>query len=154
MWKAKWASAQLFGLNSLKQFSMNTKGKACIIDDDAIHEFGMTALMKRLGFSNGILVYHDGQEAIEGITKMYKKGIALPKVIFLDLNMPIKDGWGFLDDLLEIPQQDRENVVIYILSSSNHPSDMERAKKYSIVRDYLIKPLAKDDLFQILKEHF
>lgn len=103
MWKAKWASALLFGLNSLKQFSMNTKGKACIIDDDAIHEFGMTALMKRLGFSNEILIYHDGQEAIEGVTKMYKKGIALPKVIFLDLNMLIKDGWGFLDDFLEIP---------------------------------------------------
>ena len=133
---------------------MNTMGKACIIDDDAIHEFGMTALMKRLGFSNEILIYHDGQEAIEGISKLHKKGIALPKVIFLDLNMPVKDGWEFLDDFLDIPEKDRENVIIYILSSSNHPSDMERAKKYGIVRDYLIKPLSKDGLSQILKEHF
>ena len=126
--------------------------KACIIDDDPIHQYGMKLLMRKLEFSKEILVFHDGQEAIDSLLDMLHAEATLPMVIFLDLNMPIKDGWGFLDDFVKIPHHNREKVTIYVVSSSINPSDQERAKKYEVVSNYIVKPINENGLRQILRE--
>ena len=126
--------------------------KACIIDDDPIHQYGMKLLMRKLEFTEEILVFHDGQEAIDSLLDMLHAGAKLPMVIFLDLNMPIKDGWGFLDDFVKIPHHNREKVTIYVVSSSINVSDQERAKKYAVVSNYIVKPINENGLRQILKE--
>ncbi|MCR9264161.1 MAG: response regulator [Flavobacteriaceae bacterium] len=123
---------------------------ACIVDDDPIHLFGMKVLMKRLDFSDEVSVFQNGQEAIDGLLDMLGAGKSLPSVIFLDLNMPIKDGWGFLDDFVKIPHHNREKVTIYVVSSSIHPLDQERAKTYEVVGNYIIKPVNEEELKQIL----
>ncbi|RYC50459.1 response regulator [Flagellimonas olearia] len=129
---------------------MSQLQSACIVDDDPIHLFGMKVLMKRLDFSNEVLVFQNGQEAIDGLLDRLGAGKPLPSVIFLDLNMPIKDGWGFLDDFVKIPHHNREKVTIYVVSSSIHPHDQERAKNYEVVGNYIIKPLNEQELKQVL----
>ncbi|THV58059.1 response regulator [Flagellimonas alvinocaridis] len=129
---------------------MSQLQSACIVDDDPIHLFGMKILMKRLDFSDEVLVFQNGQEAIDGLLDRLGAGKPLPLVIFLDLNMPIKDGWGFLDDFVKIPHHNRERVTIYVVSSSIHPLDQERAKKYEVVGNYIIKPVNEQELKQIL----
>ncbi|NAY92255.1 response regulator [Muricauda sp. JGD-17] len=131
---------------------MSKLERACIIDDDPIHQYGMKILMKKLNFTEEILVFHDGQEAIDALLDLLNTGGQLPSVIFLDLNMPIKDGWGFLDDFVKIPHHNREQVTIYMVSSSINPSDRQRAETYEMVSNYIVKPVDEDQLREILRE--
>jgi len=129
---------------------MNKIKSACIIDDDPIFVYGTKRIMKEIDFSDTIIVYNNGQDAIEGLIKMKEEGEALPPVIFLDLNMPIMNGWEFLEDFLKIPNQNREQVTVYIISSSVDPRDLERVKKYKVVNNYILKPLSPKDLHSVL----
>ncbi|SFR34097.1 Response regulator receiver domain-containing protein [Robiginitalea myxolifaciens] len=126
---------------------------ACIIDDDQIYQFGMKILLREVDFSEEILIYQDGQEAIDALQERLSSGDTLPPVIFLDLNMPIKDGWEFLDDFVQIPQRDREQVNIYVISSSINPSDEDRARKYEVVSNYIVKPITSEKLLEIIAQH-
>ena len=131
---------------------MNFLDIAFIVDDDPIHQFGMKVLLKKVKFSNEVMVFHNGQEALDALMQLLDKGEKLPSIIFLDLNMPIKDGWGFLDDFVKIPHQNREKVVIYVVSSSINPSDKERAKNYEVVSNYIVKPIDEKQLTQVLDD--
>lgn len=129
-----------------------TFNHSCIIDDDPISVFGMKRSMKKVNFSKTIEVYHNGQEAIDGITAMVAAGQKIPSVIFLDLNMPIMDGWEFLENFTKIPNTNTDYVTIFIVSSSVNPRDIIRAKEYSIVNNYILKPIQPKDLLKVLSE--
>lgn len=131
---------------------MEMIGNTYVVDDDPIHVFGMQLLLKKIKFSKEVLVFRNGQEAIDAILESLGKGETLPSIIFLDLNMPIKDGWGFLEDFVQIPHHNRQKVIIYVVSSSIHPSDMEKAKKYEVVSNYIIKPINEKELTQLLSD--
>lgn len=131
---------------------MNFLDIAFVVDDDPIHQFGMKVLLKKVKFSNEVMVFHNGQEAMDALMQLLDKGEKLPSIIFLDLNMPIKDGWGFLDDFVTIPHQNREKVVIYVVSSSINPSDKEKAKNYEVVSNYIVKPIDEKQLTQVLDD--
>jgi CheY-like chemotaxis protein len=76
----------------------------------------------------------------------------LPEVIFLDLSMPIMDGWQFLDEFtsLSLKTDKTEKILIYICSSSISPHDITKAKEISSVTDFIIKPVTKDKLAEIV----
>lgn len=125
---------------------------SCIIDDDPISVFGIKRSMKETNFSDDVVVYTNGQEALDGLTKMINEGKKLPSIIFLDLNMPIMDGWEFLDDFIKIPNSNTDNVIIFIVSSSMDPRDMIKAKSYKMVNNYILKPILRKDLEKLMTE--
>ncbi len=122
--------------------SVNT---AVVIDDDTIFVFGIKRLMSVLNFSHNIKVYGNGSEALEA----FKAG-ASADVIFLDLNMPVMDGWQFLEEYTQL--QVTPKPIIYIVSSSIDPADIARAKEYDNVRDYVVKPVSKNRLREIMSD--
>ena len=65
----------------------------------------------------------------------------LPDIIFLDLNMPVMDGWEFLNEFIKIKNSLHKKITLYVVSSSIDPRDLERAKSFNLVTDYLIKPI-------------
>tara|TARA_R100001369_G_C3323189_1_gene169276 strand:+ start:1483 stop:1890 length:408 start_codon:yes stop_codon:yes gene_type:complete len=125
---------------------------SCIIDDDPIAIYGIKRSMKEIDFCNKIVVYNNGQEAIDGLNNMVAEGIALPSVILLDLNMPIMDGWEFLDDFIKIPNNNTKKVTIYIISSSIDPRDVIKVQDYSLVSNYILKPIKSADLLKLLSD--
>ncbi|NNG09794.1 MAG: response regulator [Arenibacter sp.] len=125
---------------------------SCIIDDDPISVFGIKRSMKETNFSDDVVVYTNGQDALDGLTKMINEGKKLPSIIFLDLNMPIMDGWEFLDDFIKIPNSNTDNVIIFIVSSSMDPRDMIKAKNYKMVNNYILKPILRKDLEKLMTE--
>ncbi|MCK0190020.1 response regulator [Arenibacter sp. F20364] len=127
--------------------SVNT---ACIIDDDPIFVFGSKVLLRNNGFASSIIVCQNGKEALEVIIPLLESGEGLPEVIFLDLNMPIMDGWEFLDEFSKLPKV--QGTRVYILSSSIDFRDIERAKEYDIVSDFVAKPLTDRKIMELLKE--
>jgi len=124
----------------------------CIIDDDHIFIYGIKRLMKEVNFGDDILVYDNGKVALNDLKLNSKAGKKLPSIIFLDLNMPIMNGWDFLDDFCKISESELNNTVVYITSSSVDPRDLVRIKSYSIVKNYILKPVTAKDLELILKE--
>lgn len=124
----------------------------CIIDDDPIFIYGAKRIMKEMEFCDEILVFNNGQEAIDGLLTITNRGEKLPSVIFLDLNMPVMDGWEFLEDFVKTPNHNKDNVVVYIISSSVDPRDIERVNEYKIVHNYILKPITHQDLRNVLED--
>ncbi|MBT8263738.1 MAG: response regulator [Muriicola sp.] len=129
---------------------MNKLQTSCIIDDDDIFVYGTKRIMKEVGFCDQVLVFSNGQDAITGLKELSASGEDFPSVIFLDLNMPIMDGWEFLEALIKFPDFNKEEVTIYIISSSVDPRDLVRVKDYSIVSKYILKPITPEDLKGVL----
>ncbi|WP_027065775.1 MULTISPECIES: response regulator [Maribacter] len=122
----------------------------CIIDDDPIFVYGTKRIIKEVDFAESIIVYTNGQEALDGLTKICVAKEPLPDVIFLDLNMPILNGWEFLNEFKNCQSKRSKSITIYIISSSVDPRDLERVKDYNQVDNYILKPITPDDLAKIL----
>ena len=126
--------------------------RACIIDDDSIFVYGIKRIMNEIDFCDEIIVYENGESALNELGSLVQDGKKLPDVILLDLNMPVMDGWVFLDYFVKIPNHNQDHLTLYILSSSINRDDIEKAKKYPIVNKFISKPVTISDLKQILKE--
>ncbi len=131
---------------------MGKLNSSCIIDDDDIFIYGTKKIMKRIDFCDEILVFNNGQEAIDGLKLLVAQNKKLPNVIFLDINMPIMDGWEFLEDFIKIPNNNREHVTIYIISSSIDPMDIQKVQMYGLVNNYILKPIRIEDLEKVLND--
>ncbi|WP_025743079.1 response regulator [Aquimarina pacifica] len=123
---------------------------ACIIDDDAIFIFGVKKVMQIANICDSFLIYRDGQEALDSLTSIISANKKLPDVILLDLNMPILDGWQFLEEFIKVPAS--KEILIYIVSSSVDPKDVLRAKSFEIVSNYIVKPVTMDSLISTLEK--
>ncbi|GAA4274114.1 response regulator [Aquimarina gracilis] len=122
---------------------------ACIIDDDPIFVFGVKKIMEIIGFSKSLMVFRNGEEALNNLKAIVSANEKLPDVILLDLNMPILDGWQFLDEFVKVPCE--KKIIIYIVSSSVDPEDILKAKSYEFVSDYIVKPVTVEKLKGILR---
>ncbi|RZS99833.1 response regulator [Aquimarina brevivitae] len=122
---------------------------ACIIDDDPIFVYGIQKMIAMGEFCNNFMVYSNGQEALDALTIIIKNKEKLPEVILLDLNMPILDGWQFLDEFTKVKLD--EKIMIYIVSSSIDPTDVLRAKSYENVSNYVVKPIDLEQLRQLFQ---
>ncbi|UJH90303.1 response regulator [Antarcticibacterium sp. 1MA-6-2] len=116
---------------------------ACIIDDDKIYVNLVKKIIEIKKLSENLLIFKNGLEALE-----YFKVILcnmteekLPDIIFLDLNMPVMDGWEFLGEFIKIKNNFDKKITLYVVSSSIDPRDLERARSFNLVTDYLIKPI-------------
>lgn len=128
----------------MKKFNL-----ACIIEDNLASIFWMKELMEEVGFAEKILTYKNGKEALDQLSLLITQGSTVPEIIFLDLNMPVMDGWDFLDAFTNINPP--KKIIIYILTSSVDPADTKRADKYEQLNGYLIKPITEQSLRDILR---
>ncbi|WP_416864490.1 MAG: response regulator [Imperialibacter sp.] len=123
---------------------------ACIIDDDQIYVFGLRKLIDFHKYSKNLLVFKNGAEAIKYMKPLITSSDELPDVILLDINMPVMDGWQFLDEFVKIKPLIKKKITIYMVSSSIDEADLERAKSYEEVSDFIVKPVKEHDLAKIL----
>jgi CheY-like chemotaxis protein len=126
--------------------------KVCVIDDDDIYQFLLKKELKHTQLIDKVHVFTDGKQAIDYFEENKEIPSALPDVIFLDINMPIMNGWQFLEQFKGIqPKMDKE-ITIYLVSSSFDDRDINRSKEYTEVTDYIIKPVKRANLLNVLRE--
>ena len=130
---------------------MQSHSRICIIDDDAICVFGIKRALASINFTPEISVFENGLDALENFKKLLLEDAVLPSILFLDLNMPIMDGWEFLEDFVKLPNHNLDKVIIYIISSSVDPKDLRRVKDFDVVDNYILKPIAPKDLESVLQ---
>lgn len=121
-----------------------------LVDDDSIFQFTATRLIESAQLANEILHFENGHEALQYLEKNATNANLLPDLLFLDINMPIVDGWMFLEDFEKIKPRLSKDFPIYMVSSSIDPRDINRAKEFDEVKDFVIKPITIERFAQLL----
>ena len=116
---------------------------ALLVDDNDVDLFIQKRFIEIAGFAKDIKTYNSPSQAI---TYLQESDSKTPQIIFLDLNMPDMDGFGFLEKFLQLPKKIHEMVKVVILTSSSNHSDKKRAESYSSVTNFLSKPLSLEAL--------
>ena len=116
-----------------------------ILDDDNIFIFVLMKLLAKNENFNRVLEFKNGKDLLETLTNSEGN---IPNVILLDINMPVLDGWQFLEKLETLPYKDHFNV--FIMTSSIDANDIEKSKLFSTVKDFISKPINKEKLDRLL----
>ncbi len=123
-----------------------------LVDDDSIFQFTATRLIESAKLARKVLHFENGGEALQYLKENSLNSENLPDFLFLDINMPFVDGWMFLEDFVKIKSGLAKEIKIYMVSSSIDPRDMNRAKAFVEVVDFVVKPVTTEMFAGLLKQ--
>lgn len=123
-----------------------------IVDDDDIFVYLTKKTIRETGLVERIEVFDNGLDALNFLNENKDNAPVLPEIILLDLSMSIMDGWQFLEEFTKLNQKIKKDITVYICSSSISPDDVARARSIKEVSDYIIKPITKDMLIEMIEK--
>lgn len=126
----------------------------CIVDDDDIYQFTTSLFLKKTDLVNKIIVFSNGLKAINFLKEEMGNSENIPDILFLDVNMPVMDGWEFLEEYLLIKPMMPKTIVIYMVTSSVDEKDVLRAKNISALSGYLVKPISSENIVEVISGLF
>jgi len=128
---------------------MTLVNKLWLIDDDSLFRQCSNILLQRENFAEKTELLESAYVAIE---KLNDDKVTHPDVIFVDLNMPIMNGWEFINEVIHNQIINFDKTRIFILSSSVDPNDLKKAESYKEISGFLHKPLASESVINLIKE--
>ncbi len=120
-----------------------------LVEDDPITIMVCDRIIKLSDFAEKVVSCENGKTAMDHIHKLVAEGGKFPEIIFLDINMPVMNGWDFLEEFEAIKDKISPMPRIFILSSTVDPEDYKRAKSFTAVDNFISKPLSKEFLENI-----
>jgi CheY-like chemotaxis protein len=128
-------------------YVMNSKIDLLVIDDDDINIFIIKKIVEKTGYDINMVAKTNGQLAIDHLASILENNATFPHLILIDINMPVLNGWEFLEAYDELNVKQR--VDMYMLSSSVYENDIEKAKTYKKVKGFISKPLSINRLIEL-----
>ena len=123
-----------------------------LIDDDEVFLFLTEKIVAYSNKVKNIQTFKNGYEAIEHLKSVKDQPENLPDVIFLDISMPVMDGWNFLEEYKNFNDSFGKKIYVYIITSSIDPKDYEKARSVNEVTDFIIKPVTKEKFQELVKQ--
>ncbi len=133
--------------------AQNQEPLTYVVEDDKANNFLCKMTLEDVGISN-IRTFLRADAALADLKQMADNQENFPSLILLDINMPSMDGWGFLSEFRNFPAETKAKTTIYLFSTSEHPRDMEKAKLFPEVLDFLAKPLSEDVANSLKEKYF
>ncbi|HEV2353734.1 MAG TPA: response regulator [Puia sp.] len=121
-----------------------------LVDDDPIFIYLIKKMIEGIEGARQVEIFADGELAMARITAGADDTALLPDLILLDLNMPVLDGWGFLEQYNGIRHRFRKDIRIYIVSSTISPAEIERSSDYGFISGLVIKPPDRSKIAEII----
>ncbi|GGH35108.1 response regulator [Dyadobacter endophyticus] len=121
----------------------------CVIDDDKIFTYLLKRIIEKAKIAREIIFFENGRDALDYISLNRENTLKLPQLILLDINMPILDGWQFLNEYGKLKPDVPQPISICMMSSSVEVDDYNRAMGSGHVMDYLQKPVQIPSLKQV-----
>lgn len=123
--------------------------KIWIVDDDELVHLLVNRIITKGNLDADLESFFDGKDAFDKLKERANE--SLPDVLILDINMPLYDGWYLIEEFVKLNKEVRQNVKIYICSSSIAPFDKERAENCEYISEFIEKPLTLSKLQEIMK---
>jgi CheY-like chemotaxis protein len=119
-----------------------------LVEDDPITIMVCDRMIRMTSFAEKVKSCENGKAAIDYLSSL-SENETIPDIIFLDINMPVMNGWDFLEEFDKIRRKFSTVPRIYLLSSTVDPEDYNKARSFSLVKDFISKPLSKEVLQNI-----
>lgn len=123
-----------------------------VIDDSKLDCFIAEKIIKNTGRSEEIIVFQQATDAIEHIKNAPSKENNAT-IVFVDIQMPVMNGFEFVETFEQLSDETKNGFAIYMLSSSINENDIAKVKGYASVKHFLNKPLTNDSISEVLKAH-
>jgi CheY-like chemotaxis protein len=134
---------------------MNKKLKCImLVDDNPDDNFYHERVIKKSNTADVVVAKQTGREALEYLKSKKNCDDLHPDLIFLDINMPGMNGWEFLEEYKKLDEKFKSRAVVIMLTTSDNPDDMTKAKTMNIASDFKTKPLTKEMLEEIINKYF
>ncbi|MHA4741726.1 response regulator [Dyadobacter sp. MSC1_007] len=121
----------------------------CVIDDDKIFTFLLKKIIEKASIAREIIFFENGRDALDYLAQHREDQLRLPQLILLDINMPVLDGWQFLQEYGKLKCKVSSPISICVMSSSSEEGDYQRAMHSEHVMEYLQKPVQGPLLTQL-----
>ena len=127
--------------------------KVMLLDDDEVNNFICSSIIQKSIPESRVISFLNGKQGLDYLESLLgKNDYNLPDLIFVDINMPVMNGWEFLDRYKKIANRFNKKIVLMMLTASMSDKDVKKAKTYEIVDDYLTKPLRQDELTKVRED--
>ncbi len=124
---------------------------ACIVDDDSIVRLTSEVMIFNYKIAKKTITFEHGKAALDYFKQFKNQPEMLPELILLDINMPVMNGWGFIQRFAKLQPTLSRKVVIYLVSSSIDPEDHSRATELELISGFVIKPVSKKALEEMVR---
>ncbi|MBU2914281.1 response regulator [Reichenbachiella agariperforans] len=123
--------------------------KVAVIDDDQVFQLIIKKQIEMKNFECEILSFFNGQEAYDFFKENVDQSDVLPDLVMLDVNMPVKNGWDFLQDYQTLPSEMRSKIKLYMVTSSVIQSDIDKANDNENIISFVSKPITNEKLEEV-----
>lgn len=127
-----------------------------LVDDDTIVRLVVERILRCIGYTGKIFPFVNGFEAIESVKNQVETDSFTfsdnRKLILLDINMPIMNGWGFLNEFSKLPPQVKSEFIVSMITGSISEEDKSKAFSFPEVKDYIQKPLSEKYVLDFLSK--
>tara|TARA_R110000868_G_scaffold145181_1_gene365092 strand:- start:11165 stop:11566 length:402 start_codon:yes stop_codon:yes gene_type:complete len=125
-----------------------------LVDDDESTNFINSVFIKKLDIDVDVYKALNGVEALEIIEDTIADPDFYPCLIILDINMPIMNGWTFLDKYKKLSPSIKNNCVVVMTTVSEDEKDLIRANKNEEIKEYFQKPMSDEKFSQLINKYF
>jgi CheY-like chemotaxis protein len=122
-----------------------------VVDDDAIYQTIINKLIQKAGVFSSHSSFTNGKEALQNLDYTLEENFDfVPDIILLDINMPVMDGWEFMEEIKSLKSKIKKQIIIYIVSSSIAIEDKNKSETFTDITGYIPKPISVNDLLRII----